>query len=172
MFDNYGQELLRGERFCSNYFGGRKYLRVSSICIRCSPFGISPAWNLCFTVIVPRLCFLPFCWPILVSHDLARLQLGSKGDLGILLFPSPDANFFTCPPPWNLFAFRVASGKKLFSLFLSQSRWPRFWRPPVPYPLCAYLNDDSFNFCQWCEFRSDPVIVDDARDLVRWSKKK
>lgn len=31
----------------------------------------------------------------------------------------------------------------------------------------AYLNDDSFNFCQRCGFRKDPVIVDNTRDLLR-----
>ena len=54
-----------------------------------------------------------------------------------------------------------------FSLFLSQSRRPRIWRPAVPCPQCAYLNDDSFNFCQRCGFRRDLVVVDNARDLVK-----
>ena len=54
-----------------------------------------------------------------------------------------------------------------FSLFLSQSRRPRIWRPAVPCPQCAYLNDDSFNFCQRCGFRKDPVVVDNTRDLLR-----
>lgn len=67
--------------------------------------------ELCFTIVVPKLYPLPFWWPILVSRGLAHLQLGSKGDLGILLFPSPNASFVTRPLPWDLFAFRVASGK-------------------------------------------------------------
>ena len=54
-----------------------------------------------------------------------------------------------------------------FPLFLSQSRRPRIWRPAVPCPQCAYLNDDSFNFCQRCGFRRDLVVVDNARDLVK-----
>ena len=53
-----------------------------------------------------------------------------------------------------------------FSLFLSQSRRPRIWRPAVPCPQCD-LNDDSFNFCQRCGFRKDPVVVDNTRDLLR-----
>ena len=57
--------------------------------------------------------------------------------------------------------------KRHFSLFLSQSRRPRIWRPAVPCPQCAYLNDDSFNFCQRCGFRKDPVVVDNTRDLLR-----
>ena len=67
--------------------------------------------ELCFTIVVPKLYPLPFCWPILISRCHARLQLGSKGDLGILLFPSPNASFVTRPLPWDLFALRVASGK-------------------------------------------------------------
>ena len=67
--------------------------------------------ELCFTTVVPKLYPLPFWWPILISHSHARLQLGSKGDLEILLFPSPNASFVTRPLPWDLFAFRVASGK-------------------------------------------------------------
>jgi len=49
---------------------------------------------------------------ILVAYsDLSHLQLGSKGDLGILLFPSPKASSATRPLPWDLFAFKVAGGK-------------------------------------------------------------
>ena len=67
--------------------------------------------ELCFTIIVPKLYPLPFWWPILISRSHTRLQLGSKSDLGILLFPSRNASFVTRPLPWDLFAFRVASGK-------------------------------------------------------------
>ena len=67
--------------------------------------------ELCFSIIVPKLYPLPFWWPILVSRSHARLQLGSKGDLGILLFASPYTSFATRPLPWDLFAFRVASAK-------------------------------------------------------------
>ena len=76
--------------------------------------------GLCFTIVVPKLYPLPFWWPIQISRSLARLQLGSKRDFGILLFPSRDASFVTRPLPWDLFAFRVASGKyTFFSLPLS-----------------------------------------------------
>ncbi|KAL9956108.1 hypothetical protein ACROYT_G037537 [Oculina patagonica] len=54
-----------------------------------------------------------------------------------------------------------------FPLFLSQSRRPRIWRPAVPCLQCAYLNDDSFNFCQRCGFRRDLVVVDNAQDLIK-----
>ena len=67
--------------------------------------------ELCFSIVVPKLYPLPFWWPILVSRSHARLQLGSKEDLGILLFPSRNASFESRPLPWDLFAFRVASGK-------------------------------------------------------------
>ena len=70
--------------------------------------------ELCFTIVVPKLYPLPFWWPILISRSHARLQLGSKRDLGILLFPSQNASFVTRPLPWDLFAFRVASGKYTF----------------------------------------------------------
>ena len=76
--------------------------------------------ELCFTIVVPKLYPLPFRWPILISHSHPRLQLGSKRDLEILLFPSRSASFVTRPLPWELSAFRVASGKwTLFSLSLS-----------------------------------------------------
>lgn len=58
-----------------------------------------------------------------------------------------------------------------FSLFLSQSRRPWIWRPAVPFPQCVYLNNDSFNFCQRRGFRRDPVVVDDARDRMRFDLK-
>ena len=59
------------------------------------------------------------------------------------------------------------SEKQAVSLFLSQSRRPRIWRPAVPCPQFAYLNDDSFIFCQRCGFRKDPFVVDNTRDLLR-----
>ena len=94
--------------------------------------------ELCFTIVVPKHYPLSFWWPILISRSHARLQLGSKGDLGILLFPSPNASFVTRPLPWDLFAFRVEQVEsRHFSLFLSQSRRPRIWRPAVPCPQCA-----------------------------------
>ena len=65
----------------------------------------------CFTIVVPKLYPLPFWWPILLSRSRVRLQLGSKGDLGILLFPSARDSFVTRPLRWDLFAFRVAGGK-------------------------------------------------------------
>ena len=67
--------------------------------------------ELCFTIVVPKLYPLPFRWPILISRCHASLQLGSKRDLGILLFPSRNPSFATRPLPWDLFAFRKASGK-------------------------------------------------------------
>ena len=76
--------------------------------------------ELCFTIVVPKLYPLSFWWPILISRSHAHLQLGSKTDLGTLLFPPRNAGFVTCPLPWDLFAFRVASGKyTFFSLSLS-----------------------------------------------------
>lgn len=65
----------------------------------------------CFTIVVPKLYPLPFWWPILISRSHACLQLGSKRDLGILLFPSRNAGFVTRPLSWDFCAFRVASGK-------------------------------------------------------------
>lgn len=61
----------------------------------------------CFTIVVPKLYPLPFWWPILISRSHACLQLGSKRDLGILLFPSRNAGFVTRPLSWDFCAFRV-----------------------------------------------------------------
>ncbi|KAK2555891.1 Protein LIGHT-DEPENDENT SHORT HYPOCOTYLS 5 [Acropora cervicornis] len=34
---------------------------------------------------------------------------------------------------------------------------PRIWRPAAPCPDCAYLNDETYNFCQRCGFRKELV---------------
>ena len=60
-----------------------------------------------FTIVVPQLDPLPFWWPILRSRATSWIQLGSKGDFGVLLFPSSDNLFVPRPLQWNLFAFRL-----------------------------------------------------------------
>ena len=36
---------------------------------------------------------------------------------------------------------------------------PRIWRPAAPCPDCAYLNDETYNFCQRCGFRKELVCA-------------
>ena len=38
-----------------------------------------------------------------------------------------------------------------------QVQRPRIWRPAAPCPDCAYLNDETYNFCQSCGFRKELV---------------
>ena len=52
-----------------------------------------------FTIVVPQLDPLLFRWPILRSRATSWIQLGSKGDFGMLLSPSSDNLFIPCPPP-------------------------------------------------------------------------
>ena len=58
------------------------------------------------TIIAPQLSPIPYWWPILKGASSASLPLGSKGERGVILFPSPHVCFATRPLQWDLFAFR------------------------------------------------------------------
>ena len=60
-----------------------------------------------FTIIVPKLSPIKYWWPLLQSRAGRSIQLGCKGDTGVLLFPTPRDGFATRPLQWDLFAFRV-----------------------------------------------------------------
>ena len=92
----------------------------------------------------------------------------------MLLFPFSDNLFVLRPPQWNLFAFRlntlcfVHSALIEFTLSVTQIQRPRIWRPAASCLDCAYLNDETYNFCQRCGFRKefasaqpvDPSVID------------
>lgn len=58
------------------------------------------------TIIAPQLSPIPYWWPILKGASSVSLLLGSKGEGGVILFPSPHVCFATRPLQWDLFAFR------------------------------------------------------------------
>ena len=58
------------------------------------------------TIIAPQLSPTPYWWPILKGASSVSLLLGSKGEGGVIPFPSPHVCFATRPLQWDLFAFR------------------------------------------------------------------
>ncbi|KAK3755687.1 hypothetical protein QZH41_008945 [Actinostola sp. cb2023] len=60
-----------------------------------------------FTIVVPRLCPIPFWWPVLERRASASFKLGSKGEEGTLLFPSPRHGFSDRRLQWDLYVFRI-----------------------------------------------------------------
>ena len=42
----------------------------------------------------------------------------------------------------------------------------RIWRPAIPCPQCAYLNDDTYNFCQRCGFRKAVIPTPDSSSSI------
>ena len=58
------------------------------------------------TIIAPQLSPTPYWWPILKGASSVSLLLGSKGEGGVILFPSPHVCFATQPLQWDLFTFR------------------------------------------------------------------
>jgi len=60
-----------------------------------------------FTIVVPNLTPLPYCWPLIQAKASHFVILGRKTDRDILLFPSPHYVFSTRPLPWDLCAFRI-----------------------------------------------------------------
>ena len=58
------------------------------------------------TIIAPQLSPIPYWWPILKDASSVSLLLGSKGEGGVILFPSPHVCFAARPLQWDLFAFR------------------------------------------------------------------
>ena len=81
----------------------------------------------------------------------------------MLLFPSSDNLFVPRSLQWKLFAFRLNTLWFVSCTFIgfifsvSQVQRPRIWRPAAPCPDCAYLNDETYNFCQRCGFRKELV---------------
>ncbi|CAH3163812.1 unnamed protein product [Porites lobata] len=78
------------------------------------------------TIIAPQLSPIPYWWPILKGASSVSLLLGSKGEGGVILFPSPHVCFATRPLQWDLFAFRfeprevVIQPKKPFAIDISK----------------------------------------------------
>ena len=65
--------------------------------------------------------------------------------------------------------FALINPDTRFFFFLirsSQNRRPRIWRPAAPCPECAYLNDDTFNFCQMCGTRREVAPVPESSICV------
>ena len=62
-----------------------------------------------FTIVVPKLFPLPYWWPLIQARASHFVERGHKAELDILLSPSPQGVFSTCPLPWNLYAFRITN---------------------------------------------------------------
>lgn len=62
-----------------------------------------------FTIVVPDLHPRKYWWPILRNGSFSSLQLGKKGDLNVLFFPSKShsSNWVTRPLQWDLWAFKM-----------------------------------------------------------------
>ena len=87
------------------------------------------------TIIAPQLSPIPYWWPILKGASSDSLLLGSKGEGGVLLFPSPHVCFATRPLQWDLFAFRFEPSPRFRFLYIVPSNLASCGTlPGVPLP--------------------------------------
>ena len=93
----------------------------------------------------------------LVASTYFALMLIHRCHSGVkVLFLSAQDQFTSLPFQWDLFVFRVFLPKlDMPFLFYFVNRRPRIWRPAASCPECAYLDDETFNFCQIVVFRRE-----------------
>lgn len=59
-----------------------------------------------FTIVIPDVFPRRFWWPLVNGRASDMVQLGSKGEDGVLLFPTREGAFKAKPLSWDLWAFR------------------------------------------------------------------